>query len=244
MCAASIPPEQQSFEAMREMFSRVAPRYALVTRLLSFGCDQRWKERAIQSVSFQAGDRMLDLACGTGDFSRLALARAPRVRVTSADITPEMVAACRAARLDSICAAAEDLPFGDASFTHVFVGYGVRNFANKHRGLQEIKRVLKPGGTLIVLDMFLPERRPVRVAFLAYLFFYGGFLGLMFHGRPRTYTYIADSVRTFFTCNGFAAQLALHGFSVAQRRTFAPGVALVVAAREDAQEGAQSLGRN
>jgi len=239
MRATSIPPEQQSIEAMREMFSRIAPRYALVTRLLSFGCDRRWKERAVQSVSFEAGDCMLDLACGTGDFSHLALARCPRVQVTSADVTPEMIAACRAAGLDSVCAAAEDLPFRDASFTHVFVGYGVRNFADKHRSLQEIRRVLRPGGTLVVLDMFKPRQKAIRMLFRAYLLLYGGLLGLIFHAKPRTYTYIADSVRSFYTCDDFASLLASHGFAVTERRAFAPGVALIAATRESAQSAAR-----
>jgi len=204
---------------MREMFSKIAPRYDFITRAFSFGMDRSWKLSAVEKALLPDDARVLDLACGTGDFSELVIRGFPRARAVGVDLTEPMLHAARRRGLtETICADATALPFADQTFDRVFVGYGLRNFPNLVAALLEIKRVTRAGGMLVSLDFFLPENRIWRRLFLGYLYVQGTFWGALLHGRPRVYTYIPDSLRHFVSMSAFTALLQDAGYARVEKR--------------------------
>ena len=209
---------------MRQMFTSIAPRYDLITRLFSFGMDRRWKTMGVAGASLPSNSLALDLACGTGDFSRLVLRRNAVSRVVALDLTEPMLRLAKAdGAAEAVCADAAGLPFAPGTFDCVLVGYGLRNFPHLNQTLAEIQRVTKPGGLLVSLDFFLPENRVFRRLYLAYLFVQGAFWGLLLHGKPRTYTYIWDSVRSFLSIGEFSSLLRTAGYQDVRSRGFVLG---------------------
>ena len=206
---------------MRDMFSTVAPRYDLITRLFSYGMDRGWKRLAVERAGLPDRAVVLDLACGTGDFSKIVAGRRPAARAVAADLTQHML---RLARMDgvgeAVCADAMALPFADGSFDCVFVGYGLRNFPNLAGALREIHRVTRPGGRLVSLDFYLPAQPVFRRLFLGYLYTQGAIWGLLLHRRPSVYTYIPDSLRCFLSKDGFSDLLGRSGYGDVETRGF------------------------
>jgi demethylmenaquinone methyltransferase/2-methoxy-6-polyprenyl-1,4-benzoquinol methylase len=206
---------------MRDLFSTVAPRYDFFTRIFSYGMDRQWKRLAVANAAIPAQARVLDLACGTGDFAKLIAALQPGAKVVGADLTASML---RLAGLpNAIAADAASLPFVSGSFDAVFIGYGLRNFTNLAGAIEEVQRVLKPGGMLVSLDFFLPEPAWLRFLYLGYLYAQGAFWGLVLHGRARTYTYIPDSLRGFLSAREFTAWLRKMDFHEVAAHTFLRG---------------------
>jgi demethylmenaquinone methyltransferase/2-methoxy-6-polyprenyl-1,4-benzoquinol methylase len=133
----------------------------------------------------------------------------------------------------TVCGDAGMLPFPDHSFDCVFVGYGLRNFPNLDVAVSEIERVTRPGGSLVSLDFFLPANPLMRPLYLAYLYAQGTFWGLVLHGRPRIYTYIPDSLRTFVSIDDFSSLLHRIGYhQVDARRYVLGGIGLHWAVKE------------
>jgi demethylmenaquinone methyltransferase/2-methoxy-6-polyprenyl-1,4-benzoquinol methylase len=218
------PVEKQDSREMRAMFGAIAPRYDFVTRIFSYGMDGRWKRAGVAEVALPYDAVVLDLAAGTGDFSRLVLDRLPRARAVAVDLTEPMLRVARERGIrETVCGDASALPFADGSFDCVFVGYGLRNFPNLGAALTEIERVTRPGGKIVSLDFFLPANAFFRRCYLAYLFAQGGFWGLLLHGRPRTYTYIPDSLRSFLSIEKFSAMLEQAGYERIKARSFILG---------------------
>lgn len=206
------------------MFSTIAPRYDFVTRILSYGMDRRWKKLGVRRATLPANATVLDLASGTGDFSKLVQERLPQARSVAVDITEGMLQLARAHGLkEAACADATLLPFRDASFDCVFIGYGLRNFPDLKKAVREIERVTKPGGMMVSLDFFLPNNRVFRELYLGYLYAQGAAWGLMLHGRPRIYTYIPDSIRSFTTMRDFSSLLQQMGYSSVDTQGFILG---------------------
>ena len=215
------PIEKQDSRLMREMFARIAPRYDFVTRTFSYGMDRRWKRLGVERSALRGNAVVLDLASGTGDFSDLVAQRLPQARAISVDLTEGMLRVARARGLSNgVCGDATNLPFADATFDCVFIGYGLRNFASLDAALREIERVTRPGGLLVTLDFFLPANRSLRGPYLAYLYLQGAFWGMLLHGRPRTYTYIPDSLRNFLSINEFSCTLQRMGYALLDTRAF------------------------
>lgn len=225
---------------MRAMFGSIAPRYDFVTRLFSYGMDMRWKRLGVQNAPLPEEALVLDLAAGTGDFSRLVLQRLPGARAVAVDITEQMLRVARSRGLnEAICADAQTLPFADASFDCVFVGYGLRNFPSLDAALREIERVTRPGGLIVSLDFFLPANRVFRYGYLAYLYAQGALWGLLLHGRARTYTYIPDSLRSFISVEDFSALLKRKGYAqVTAQRYILGGIGLHRATKNALGHGA------
>lgn len=202
----------------KRLFATIAPRYDLITRLLSYGQDARWKRRLARIVRDEAAGRrlrVLDLACGTGD---VALSLAGAHGVTGLDLTTAMLRIARQRARDSGARAmwlAGDmtrLPFAPGSFDVVTTSYGLRNVPRLDAALDEIARVLTPGGLLVSLDFNKPESPVVRGLYLAYLTAAGGALGLLLHGDSETYRYIPHSIRRYPGARGVAEAMARHGF--------------------------------
>src|SRR6202167_1215311 len=215
------PPERRNLRLMREMFGRIAPRYDFVTRTFSYGMDPRWKKLGVIKAGLADKAVVLDLASGTGDFSDLVQKRIPGARSICVDLSEEMLAQARSRGLkDGVCGDATRLPFGDGAFDCVFIGYCVRNIPDLHAALREIVRVTRPGGLLVTLDFFLPANRIFRQLYLGYLYSQGAFWGTLLHGKPRTYTYIPDSLRSFVSVKEYSSLLQRTGYHRVDAREF------------------------
>jgi ubiquinone/menaquinone biosynthesis methyltransferase len=208
---------------VRSLFQTIADRYDFITVALSYGQDRRWKKRAIDLAEVRGHEQVLDLATGTGD---LAFALQGRVeRVVGLDLTKRMIelarakvatkhrAGARGAQLDFLVGDMLALPFRSASFDLVTTGYGLRNVPDLDGALDEIARVLKPGGQVISLDFNRPEHPVVRGAYLFYLAVVGGALGWLLHRDADTYRYIPASIRRYPGAAAVARMLEARGFT-------------------------------
>jgi demethylmenaquinone methyltransferase/2-methoxy-6-polyprenyl-1,4-benzoquinol methylase len=219
---------------MRAMFSTVAPRYDFITRTFSYGMDRHWKRAGLDRAQLPDRPVVLDLAAGTGDFSLMVRQRYPGSCAIAVDITERMLQLARGRGVQhTVCGDAGLLPFADHSFDCVIVGYGLRNFPNLGVAVREIERVTRPGGSLVSLDFFLPANALLRPLYLAYLYAQGAFWGLVLHGRPRVYTYIPDSLRSFVSIEDFSSLLHRTGYhQVDTRRYILGGIGLHWAVKE------------
>jgi demethylmenaquinone methyltransferase/2-methoxy-6-polyprenyl-1,4-benzoquinol methylase len=210
---------------MRDMFTTIAPKYDFITRAFSFGMDRGWKRRAVVSAELPAGARILDLACGTGDFAKLVAEQCRGARIVAADLTELMLR--RSEIPDCACADAAFLPFQHNVFDAVFIGYGLRNFPRLETALEEVLRVLKPGGVLVSLDFFLPNGVLLRNLYLGYLYAQGACWGIILHGRARVYTYIPDSLASFLAAGALSSLLENMAFTrIRTRRYLLGGIAV------------------
>ena len=237
------PLERQDTRLMREMFTAIAPKYDFISRVISYGMDARWKRLGVSQAALPQNAMVLDLASGTGDFSRLVREILPSARPVAVDITENMLRLARAHGLDeAACADATALPFADASFDCVFIGYGLRNFPCLSTALREIERVLKPGGLMVSLDFFRPRNRVFRELYLGFLYAQGAFWGILLHGRLRTYTYIPDSVRNFVSVADFSTMLQDMGYERVDAREFIlGGIGLLWAVKPSLAEASGTL---
>lgn len=214
-------------EVNRRLFTVIAPRYDLITRLLSYGQDQRWKRQLIEDARIEPGEHVLDLACGTGDLAYQA--RAGGAHVVGLDLTHPMLLAARE-RHSRLCLVQGDmmhLPFAAARFDVVTAGYALRNLPDLDGGMREIARVLKPGGRLLSLDFERPSGTLVRMLFLGYLWTVGSALGMVLHREPDTYRYISVSLARYPSATELAARLCDAGFPEARRRPLLGGLMAV-----------------
>jgi ubiquinone/menaquinone biosynthesis methyltransferase len=201
---------------VRRLFSTIADRYDLITVVLSYGQDRRWKRRLVSLAPLGANTRVLDLACGTGDITYAVHNRG--ARAVGLDITPRMVELAQAKRESDHAPAflvgdMMALPFRDATFDVVTTGYGIRNVPVIADALTEIRRVLRPGGLLLSLDFNRPSNAIARGIYLTYLTVVGSTLGLVLHRDPDTYRYIPESIRRYPGAAGVSALARAHGFA-------------------------------
>ncbi len=197
---------------VRALFATIADRYDLITAVLSYGQDARWKRRLIDLAQVRPGERALDLACGTGDLALAAAAQG--ARVVGLDITTRMLQLA-AGKSQAVAWTAGDmtrLPFTARQFDLVTTGYGLRNVPDLDLAIDEMARVLKPGGRLLSLDFNRPQPALLRAVYLGYLTLVGGALGWLLHRDPDTYRYIPASIRRYPGAAGVAARLADRGF--------------------------------
>jgi demethylmenaquinone methyltransferase/2-methoxy-6-polyprenyl-1,4-benzoquinol methylase len=218
------PARKQAF--VTPMFDIIAPRYDAFTRSFSFGMDAGWKRALVDRAASALPPRgvALDVACGTGDLAGAVARRRPEARVTGIDASPRMIelATGRAdAALPNVSYEVGDimrLPAATASADLVTAGYALRNVPDWRAGLAELARVLRPGGHLVTLDFYRPESRLWRAAFLAYLRVAGDVYGLLWHGEPVVYGYIARSIAHFASWQEFSRELARAGFRDVETR--------------------------
>ncbi len=200
---------------VRTLFATIADRYDLITVLLSYGLDRGWKRRLMHLAGLTPDDRVLDLACGTGDLAQLARRQARRV--VGLDLTHRMLQLAAgkpgAADLPLVRADMCALPFPDGRFTVLTTGYGLRNVPDLDLAAREAHRVLAPGGRLLSLDFERPANPLLRAAYLAYLTVAGSLLGLILHGDADTYRYIPASLRRYPGAAGVADILRRSGFA-------------------------------
>jgi demethylmenaquinone methyltransferase/2-methoxy-6-polyprenyl-1,4-benzoquinol methylase len=210
---------------VRRLFATIADRYDLITVLLSYGQDARWKRRLVARAEPLTGTRVLDLACGTGDLAFLAAAGG--AHVTALDLTPRMIelalqkrtwGEASASRLDDrprvrfLVGDMTALPLADRSFDVVTTGYGLRNVPDLDRAIFEISRILVPGGRFLSLDFNRPSSPFVRAVYHAYLTGVGSAVGWLLHRDPDTYRYIPESLRGYPVADEVSRRLLAAGF--------------------------------
>ena len=215
---------------VRNVFDSVAPKYDLMNDVLSFGLHRAWKAYTVALADVQPGDKVLDVAGGTGD---LAVAFAARVgdsgRVVLTDINEAMLRTGRDRLLDSgqvlstaVCDA-ESLPFANGSFDLVSVAFGLRNMTHKEAALADMARVLRPGGRLLVLEFSTPAA-PLRKAYDLYSFRLMPFLGRWVAGDADSYRYLAESIRMHPDQSTLKTMLKAAGFGHVDVHNLAGGI--------------------
>jgi len=203
------------------MFDRIAPVYDAMNRVMTVGLDRRWRRLTAEAV-VRPGNRVLDAACGTGDLA-VAAARAGGI-VTGLDFSPAMLARARrkAPHIEWVQGDALALPFPDARFDVATVGFGVRNLDDLDAGLRELRRVLRPGGRLAVLEITRPSGR-LRHFYSLWFDRVVPLLGRVLPGGAA-YTYLPASVRRFPPPDALARLLEDVGFDAVEHRSFAGGI--------------------
>ena len=206
-------PGEQRGAKVADLFAKIAPRYDLINDLQSFGLHRYWKRCLLRRAHVTAGDRALDVCCGTGDIS-FSLAKAG-TKVTGLDFSAAMLEVARKRNApeagvpgpEFIEGDAQNLPFPDGSFDVVTVGYGLRNLPSWERGLEEMWRVAKPGGRLLVLDFGKPDNALWRSFYFGYLRWVVPIFGKAFCGDSATHAYILESLKNYPAQNGVADKM-------------------------------------
>lgn len=192
-------------EAIEAMFDAVAPRYDLLNRLLSGGIDRYWRSCAVRTLRDEQPTRVLDVATGTADLAlKIEHALHPR-EIVGVDLSAEMLRFGRkkikrkglSSRITLLEADAAALPFNDAAFDAAFAAFGVRNFENLDAGLTDIRRVLRPGGTLVVLEFSQPRTSPIRQLYDWYSRNVLPRIGGLLSPDQGAYEYLPSSVAAF-----------------------------------------------
>jgi demethylmenaquinone methyltransferase/2-methoxy-6-polyprenyl-1,4-benzoquinol methylase len=229
-------PAADKARRVREVFDSVAPRYDLMNDLMSLGLHRVWKRLAIELAAARTGERVLDLAGGTGDLTRLL---SPRVgaagRVLLADINGAMLARGRdrlldagiAGNVDYVQMDAERLPLAGQSLDCVVIGFGLRNVTDKQAALNEMHRVLKPGGRALVLEFSQPVLAPLKPLYDAYSFQVLPRLGRLVAGDGDSYRYLAESIRRHPDQDTLLGMLQAAGFERCQYFNFTGGIVAV-----------------
>lgn len=246
--------EADAARKVREMFSQIAPRYDLLNHLLSLQLDRLWRARVtrrLRPILGRPEALALDLCCGTGDLA-LSLAVAGKARVIGADFAHPMLVRAReksasasassstqnARKIAFAEADALRLPFADRSFDLVTMAFGFRNLANYEAGLREIYRVLKPGGTLAILEFTEPPAGFLGDVYRWYFRHILPRLGGLISGDRSAYTYLPASVSRFFSPQKLASLLQTVGYSEVDFRVWTFGtVALHTANRAPQRAG-------
>jgi len=224
-----LPRDEEKRVQVRAMFDRIAPRYDVLNRLLTAGLDQRWRRTALDAVGTGLGDRVLDLACGTGDLAELAVARG--AQVVGVDFAGAMLRGAMQRRIPAlwIQGDAAALPLPDAAATVVTCGFALRNFVSLREVLGEMARVLEAGGRLALIEVDRPSLAVVRVAHSLYFDRVVPRVGGWLSDRAA-YTYLPRSTAYLPDAPELAALVADAGFREVRRRPLLLGSAQIITA--------------
>jgi len=227
-----VAPEEKT-RLVGRVFSSVAEKYDLMNDLMSLGVHRLWKRHFVATSAIRAGDRVLDLAGGTGDIARLAAARG--ARLTVADINQAMLAVGRGRMdnagqvkdIDWLRVNDEALPFVDRQFDHVTIAFGLRNVTWRDKALAEMHRVLRPGGRVHILEF-----SKVGLPALARLYDHWSFqvlprMGERIAGDADSYRYLAESIRRFPDQQALAELMAQAGFEQVKWQNLAAGICAI-----------------
>ena len=226
------------------MFDRIAPRYDLLNRVLSFGADVGWRRRAIALARLGAGERALDVGAGTGDLT-IGLLRAsdPSSAAMALDLSPHMlrVAASRLARTDlaaraaTVVGNAESVPLPDLSVDRVISGFTLRNIGDLPRALREMRRVLRPGGRVVLLELSHPPNAAFGAVYRWYFGSVAPRVAALLGGDPAAYRYLPRSLRPFPTAEALAAMLEEAGFNAVRFERLMLGIASIHVAQRGSE---------
>jgi demethylmenaquinone methyltransferase / 2-methoxy-6-polyprenyl-1,4-benzoquinol methylase len=205
---------------VRAMFDRIAGFYDVMNSVMTAGLHHGWRRRAVDLARVGPGDRVLDVATGTGDLA-LELARrvAPGGEVIASDFSDEMLARARSKAAGAPVpvsfewAHALELPYGDGEFAAATVGFGARNFSDLDQGLREMTRVVRPGGSVVVLEITTPTRPPLATFYRLWFDRAVPVIGKL-AGDPQAYSYLPNSVKRFPRPHELAARMDACGLDV------------------------------
>ena len=235
-CDSLISPDDN-----RRMFDAIARRYDLMNRILSMGLDRRWRRKAVEVLAPRAGGRYLDIGCGTGDIGIEILRQCPEAEVLGIDPAENMldIAAAKIAKdnlKDSIsfqAGCAGELGFDDASFTGVITAFCFRNIVGRARALSEMRRILAPGGRLVILELTTPAHPLVRTGHRLYNRFLVPTAGRLIAGSKDAYQYLVHSVENFPQPEEVAELLNVVGFVNARARAVNGGIVTIFSGEVD-----------
>lgn len=217
---------------VQKAFAAIAPRYVLANHVLSGGIDVLWRKRVSALAAERRPARVLDLATGSGDLAAAVAAACPSAMVVGADFcAPMMVHAQRRGLPHLVVADGMALPFGDAVFDLVTVGFGLRNMADYGRAVREMARVLRPGGCLMVLDFSQPSPW-LRGAYKFYLHRVLPAVAGVLTGERRAYEYLGGSIESFPSGAAMVDLLNAHGFGGARCHPLTGGIASLYVAEK------------
>ncbi|HEY3445525.1 MAG TPA: bifunctional demethylmenaquinone methyltransferase/2-methoxy-6-polyprenyl-1,4-benzoquinol methylase UbiE [Myxococcales bacterium] len=231
-------PHSAEPEKVQALFTRIAGGYDRFNGIASWGLDRGWRKRAVRLAAIADGARVLDLAAGTGDLTAALAEQAAPALVVSSDFTAAMLVAGKA-KLDKLpdakarqritfsLADATRLPFADGSFDAVTVSFGLRNFADRPANYREVRRVLKPGGRYVVLELTHPGFAPFKPVYWLYVRKVLPLFGARIAGDRAAYEYLHDSIQAFPDATALAAELAAHGFSKVEFEKLSFGIVAI-----------------
>jgi ubiquinone/menaquinone biosynthesis methyltransferase len=226
-----ISSKQKKQRYVNQLFETIASRYDIFTAIFSYGMDRSWKRQLIEMLNLRGDEKVLDLACGTGDISLALGERLHSGEVIGLDITQAMIEIAeskrRAGNAGNVSFHRADimsLPFTDDSFDCVTCGYALRNVPDVELAMSEIKRVLKPGGRFYSLDFAHPQSRIYRWLYLHYLVIAGSIFGYILHGDPDTYRYIPESLKLYPGQTGVQDMMNRLGFVETGFHEFGGGI--------------------
>jgi demethylmenaquinone methyltransferase / 2-methoxy-6-polyprenyl-1,4-benzoquinol methylase len=221
---SELPQGEEKTARVRSMFDAIAPRYDLVNRLMTFGLDQSWRRATVDALALPSGSLLLDVACGTGDLTRLAQRR--HYRVIGADLSGGMLAANRsgAPLLQADCS---QLPFADGTFDGLVCGYALRNFTDLAGALAETARVLRPGGRVAILEVDAPRSTVLRTGYDIWFNKVVPRLGAALSDR-EAYDYLPRSVAYLPSTPDLRRMMADAGYSGVGIRPLAGGLSQLI----------------
>jgi demethylmenaquinone methyltransferase/2-methoxy-6-polyprenyl-1,4-benzoquinol methylase len=222
---------------VQKMFSDIAPRYDFLNALLSCRRDKYWRREAVNELSLESDTKYLDIATGTGDIA-LEIASRKKVRnlmVAGMDFSLNMLNLAtkkirekgRQSTISLQAGSAEDLAFRENTFNGVITAFGVRNFSDVDKGLQEMKRVLKLNGKLVILEFSFPTNFILKMGYRLYFDFILPLIGKMFSGHSDAYHYLARSVSTFPERDDFKCIIESAGFKDVKYRDLTFGIVTI-----------------
>ncbi len=227
-------------ERVGRMFDSIAPTYDKLNHTLSLGIDKRWRKTAVDALGKRRPGLILDVATGTGDFAMLMAERIRPLHITGADISEGMMAVGRekvkkAGLQDTISFQKEDclsLSFPDGSFDAVTAAYGVRNFQDLDKGLREMRRVLKPGGHLLIVELTSPRCFPMKQLFWLYAHVVMPLVGRLVSHNASAYTYLPASMEAFPQAEEMETIIKRAGFTEVEWRRFTFGISTMYLAKK------------
>ena len=224
-------------QQVSEMFDNVSNNYDLLNRIMTFGLDIKWRKKVVGIIGEKNPEKILDIATGTGDFA-IMLAKLQPKKIIGLDLSKGMLdVGIKKVKdknleglIEMVLGDSENLPFTNNYFDAVTVGFGVRNFENLDKGLQEIHRVLKPNGIFVVLETSQPEKFPAKQLFNFYSKYIIPTIGKMFSKDKRAYTYLPKSAAVFPYGKKFNNILEKNGFNSATNKPLTFGAASIYTA--------------
>lgn len=219
-------------EQVATMFDNIAHKYDFLNHTLSLGIDKTWRNKAIKELKKSNPKKIIDIATGTGDFAIAAAKKLQVEQIIGIDISAGMLEIgkqkIKAKKLDSIITLelgdSEKLQFEDNTFDGCTIGFGVRNFENLQKGLQEIHRVLKPGATACILEFSMPQKFPIKQLYIFYFSYILPFIGKIFSKDTSAYTYLPDSVKEFPYGDKFVEEAQKAGFTDTKYKVLSFGI--------------------
>ncbi len=226
--------EEKKKQQVEHMFNNIAHRYDFLNHFLSLGIDKLWRKKAIRMLSGYKHDFILDVATGTGDFALEAIRLNPE-KITGFDLSANMIEVGRRKvenlgfqeNIEFVKGDSENMPFPDASYDAITVGFGVRNFENLEKGLTEFYRVLKNDGVAVILEFSKPRHFPVKQLYFFYFFHILPWLGNRISKDRSAYSYLPGSVMAFPDGEEFLSILKKVGFKTALQKRLTFGIATI-----------------